>query len=157
MGEGLERDNLGVVAPPPLVYLTGLVVGFALELLFHSPAFPRPLGWVVGGVLVLAGAALIMSFGVAFGRAHTPIDPRETPTAIVSTGPYRFTRNPAYLGFALIYAGLTLVVGALWPLLTLIPTLVAVDRLVIAREERYLEAKFGEEYIGYKSRVRRWV
>jgi protein-S-isoprenylcysteine O-methyltransferase Ste14 len=78
-------------------------------------------------------------------------------TAIVFTGPYRFTRNPMYLGLALLQAGLAMVTNSLWPLLTLAPVIVAVRRLVIDREERYLEAKFGEEYRAYKARVRRWV
>jgi len=75
----------------------------------------------------------------------------------VTTGAYRFTRNPAYLGMALIYTGIALATGGTWALITLIPTLVLVDRGVIAREERYLEQKFGAEYTTLKTRVRRWL
>jgi protein-S-isoprenylcysteine O-methyltransferase Ste14 len=85
------------------------------------------------------------------------VDPREPTTAIVTGGPYRFTRNPLYLSMTLVYAGITALANAL-PAALLLPAVLAfMRRGVIEREERYLERKFGDEYMDYKARVRRWI
>ena len=158
LGRGEEvKDSSGVIAPPPLIFAGGLVVGLLLGVAVQPPALPVMLAWPVGGLLILAGLALGFSFISAFRRAQTPVDPRQATRTIVTTGAYRFTRNPAYLGMALIYTGIALATGGTWALITLIPTLVLVDRGVIAREERYLEQKFGAEYTTLKTRVRRWL
>jgi protein-S-isoprenylcysteine O-methyltransferase Ste14 len=85
------------------------------------------------------------------------VEPWKPTTAIVTTGPYRFTRNPAYLGMALVYVGIALLAEALWVLVPLPFVLAIIDRAVIAREERYLQRKFGHEYLDYKATVRRWI
>ena len=90
-------------------------------------------------------------------RAGTNVDPREPSTAIVTDGPYRFTRNPLYLSMALIYAGIACRANALPAAMLLPGVLAVVQKGVIEREERYLERKFGGEYIRYKGRVRRWI
>jgi protein-S-isoprenylcysteine O-methyltransferase Ste14 len=151
------RDVPGVLAPPPLIFLAGLALGFGLEVLLPSAALPGALRWPLGAALLLGGIALALAFESRFRRAGTAVEPWKPTTAIVTSGPYRFTRNPAYAGMTLAYAGIAILAGALWPLATLVPTLIVIDRTVIAREERYLERKFGEEYTGYKARVRRWV
>jgi protein-S-isoprenylcysteine O-methyltransferase Ste14 len=90
-------------------------------------------------------------------RAGTNVDPREPTTTIVTGGPYRFTRNPLYLSMTLVYAGITALANAL-PAALLLPAVLAfMRRGVIEREERYLERKFGDEYMDYKARVRRWI
>jgi protein-S-isoprenylcysteine O-methyltransferase Ste14 len=151
------RDTAGVVAPPPLIFLTGLAVGFGLEALLPGTSLPGILRWVGGGVLVVAGVALLATFNPAFPRRGTAVEPWKPTTAIVTTGPYRLTRNPAYLGMALVYIGIALLAGALWVLVPLPVVLIVIDRMVIALEERYLERKFGREYLDYKDGVRRWV
>ena len=150
-------ETAGVIAPPPLIFLAGLGLGFALEALLPSADVPTAVSLVVGIPLLAVGIALQSSFIVAFRRRRTPIRPDRPTATIVTTGPYRFTRNPAYLGMTSIYAGIAVCSGALWPLATLIPTLIVVDRFVIAREERYLERRFGAEYTTFKARVRRWL
>ncbi|MDX6608484.1 MAG: hypothetical protein QOF85_409 [Solirubrobacterales bacterium] len=152
-----KPDSPGVIAPPPLIFLAGLALGFGLEALLPSPSLAGWLAWTLGSALLLAGAALVASFARALRRAHTPIDPYRPPTAIVSVGPYRLSRNPGYLGMALVYVAICLLAGALWGLVVLIAVLALIDRGVIVREERYLEAKFGEEYRRYKGSVRRWI
>ncbi|TML98869.1 MAG: isoprenylcysteine carboxylmethyltransferase family protein [Actinobacteria bacterium] len=152
-----ERDAPGVVAPPPLIYAGGLAVGLGLDAALPSASLPRLLRTSLGWVLVVAGVVLLASFLAAFRRARTPVDPREATTTVVTSGPYRLSRNPAYLGMTLIYAGIAVLSQALWAFLALIVTLVVVDRGVIAREERYLERKFGAEYLRYKARTRRWL
>lgn len=152
-----ERDAPGVVAPPPLIYAGGLAVGLGLDAALPSASLPRLLRTSLGWVLVVAGVVLLASFLAAFRRARTPVDPREATTTVVTSGPYRLSRNPAYLGMTLIYAGIAVLSQALWAFLALIVTLVVVDRGVIAREERYLGRKFGAEYLRYKARTRRWL
>ena len=151
------EDKAGVVAPPPLIFLTGLALGFVLEALLPSADLPAAVRWPLGAALVVAGGVLALSFLRAFQRAQTAVEPWKPTTAIVTSGPYRITRNPGYLGMALTYAGIAVLASALWPLLTLLPTLLVVDRGVIAREERYLLGKFRAEYGTYMQRVRRWV
>jgi protein-S-isoprenylcysteine O-methyltransferase Ste14 len=151
------RDIAGVVAPPPLIYLAGLAVGFGLEALLPGASLPAVIQWGLGAVLAVAGVALLASFNTAFARKGTAVEPWKPTTAIVTTGPYRITRNPAYVGMALLYAGIAVMSSALWVLLPLPIVLAVIDRGVIAREERYLEGKFGSEYLDFKARVRRWI
>jgi protein-S-isoprenylcysteine O-methyltransferase Ste14 len=152
-----DQDTAGVVAPPPLIFLAGLIVGFALEALLPGVDLPGWLEWGVGGLLVIAGLGLLAWFNSLFSRTGTAVEPWKPTTAIVTSGPYRFTRNPAYLGMALTYVGIALLSSAVWVVLPLPLVLAVIDRGVIAREERYLERKFGEEYLGYRRQVRRWV
>jgi protein-S-isoprenylcysteine O-methyltransferase Ste14 len=152
-----RRDISGVIAPPPLVFLAGLGVGFALEALLPGSSVPDALAWILGGALLLAGLALLFSFERAFTQKKTPANPWRPTTAIATDGPYRLTRNPAYLGMALVYVGIALCSQALWVLVPLPIVLAIIDRGVITREEHYLERKFGQEYLDYKRRVRRWV
>ena len=152
-----EKDRPGVIAPPPFIYLACLGLGFALDAVLPSASVADSIRWTVGPALTVAGIALQASFIVAFVRAKTNVDPYKPTTVIVTSGPYRFTRNPGYLGFTLFVSGIAVMTQTLWVFAALVPTLALMDRGVIAREERYLERKFGAEYLGYKSRVRRWL
>ena len=152
-----DEDTAGVVAPPPLVFLAGLIVGFALEALLPGVDLPGLVEWGLGSLLVVAGLGLLLTFNASFSRKGTAVEPWKPTTAIVTTGPYRLTRNPAYLGMALTYVGIAVLSSAVWVLLPLPVVLAVIDRGVIAREERYLERKFGEEYLAYKRSVRRWI
>lgn len=152
-----EADRSGVRVPPPLVYVAGFVAGLALELVVPIGALPLgvavPAGLLGAGLwLALDGSAMSL-----FRQAGTSMVPMRPSTALVTSGPYRVTRNPMYVGMACLYAGVALALGVIWALALLPVVLVLVDRLVIAREERYLGAKFGDEYREYKSRVRRWL
>jgi protein-S-isoprenylcysteine O-methyltransferase Ste14 len=110
------------------------------------------------GLSLLGGGALLMSWFVwTMRRADTAIDPRKPVSRLVVEGPFRYTRNPSYLSMAMIYAGLVSLANALWAILLLPAALIVIQRGVIEREERYLERKFGEEYLSYKARVRRWI
>lgn len=151
------RDISGVIAPPPLIFLAGLAAGFGLEALLPATSLPDALAWIAGGVLLVAGIALLVSFERSFHRKGTAANPWRPTTAIVSDGAYGLTRNPAYVGMTLVYIGIALLAEALWVLLPLPLVLLVIDRGVIAREERYLERKFGSEYLDYKTRVRRWI
>jgi protein-S-isoprenylcysteine O-methyltransferase Ste14 len=156
-GASAKRDAPGVIAPPPLIYLAGLGIGFGLDALLPSASLPGWLAWSLGSVLLLGGFALAVSFVRAFRRAGTPVNPGESATTLVTTGPYRLTRNPGYLGMTLGYAGIAVMSDALWVLVPLVPTLLLIDRGVIRREERHLERSFGEQYTRYRARTRRWI
>jgi protein-S-isoprenylcysteine O-methyltransferase Ste14 len=154
----MNRPNTaGVIAPPPLIYLGGLAAGFALDAALPSPELPSAVAVPLGGALVGAGVALAGSFAAAFRRAGTPVDPYQTTTSIVTTGPYKLTRNPAYVAMASAYVGIALLARKPWALATLVPTVALIDRGVIAREERYLTRRFGDDYRAYQARVRRWL
>lgn len=150
-------DTSGVKVPPPLLYIAGLAAGFGLEAVLPSVSLDPAVSWSVGGPLVVAGLCLAASFFAAFRRARTPVDLRKPTSMIVTDGPYRLSRNPGYLSLALVYAGIAVAASALWAFATLVPVLAAVDRAVISREERYLERKFGGEYLNYKRGTRRWL
>lgn len=152
-----KPDIAGVIAPPPLIYLSGWLAGWLLNKLYPLTFLPTALTWPVGGLLMVCG---VLCAGFAFRamrRASTPVDPYRPTTAIVMEGPYRFTRNPLYLALILFYVALAAIVNSAWPLLWLPLMLLVIQRGVIAREERYLEQKFGEPYLRYKSKVRRWL
>jgi protein-S-isoprenylcysteine O-methyltransferase Ste14 len=152
-----DPDTSGVRIPPPLFYIGGFLVGVALEL--AMPIDRPPLAITLAGALI--GAALWLALDGAamlfFRRAGTSMVPFNPTTALVTTGPYRRTRNPMYLGMAFLYIALALAFGVIWPLIVLPLVIAAVDQLVIAREEAYLVRKFGQPYCDYMARVRRWL
>jgi protein-S-isoprenylcysteine O-methyltransferase Ste14 len=152
-----EPETSGVRLPPPAYYIAGVLAGAALELAFPIDGPPLyvvlPIALVCGTLwLALDGAAMLH-----FRRAGTSMVPLNPSTARVTTGPYRFTRNPMYVGMAALYIGLALALGVIWALLLLPLVIGAVDQLVIAREESYLVRKFGQPYCDYMARERRWL
>jgi protein-S-isoprenylcysteine O-methyltransferase Ste14 len=154
---GEKADNPGVVAPPPLIFAGGLGAGLMVNRLRPTPLLPPALSKVFGWPLVVFGLLLGLWGFLEMRRAGTNVDPYHPTTAIVEAGPYRYTRNPLYVGMALIYSGVAARANALPAALLLPAVLHLVDRGVVRREERYLEGKFGEEYRRYKGRVRRWI
>lgn len=152
-----ETDTSGVRVPPPLYYVAGFLLGVVLELMF--PTSWPPFGIRLVGTLLGAGAWLVLD-GAAmlrFRRAGTSMVPMNPTTALVTSGPYGLTRNPMYLGMAFLYFALAFAFGVMWALLFLPVVVVIVDRFAIAREEPYLERKFGQAYRDYSAHVRRWV
>lgn len=150
-------DTAGVVARPPLIYGGALAVGLLAKPLFPAPFLPRAVARLVGLPLLGAGLLLFLSSLRAMRRAGTDVRTVRPTTSLVVEGPYRFTRNPIYLGFTLFYGGVTALANSLPSALLLPFVLVVMRRGVIEREERYLERVFREEYLRYKTRVRRWV
>lgn len=145
------------IAKPPYLFAGFLAAGIILHFVAPLAIFGRFwIGLAVGLLLVLAGA-LLLTWAVRTFLASR-VNPRFKPVgAIVSGGPYGYTRNPMYFSFTLIYGGVAFAVNTFWPLI-LLPFLIGLMHYgVIRREERYLEAAFGDEYRGYRSRVRRWL
>ena len=153
----MSEDHAAVIARPPLIYLTSIASAIALDLLWPLGFAPASLRWALGPVLVMASLGLLFLAMREFRRAGTSVPTYEPTTAIAATGPYRFSRNPIYLAFTLLQCGLAVWLDNLWLALVLVPTLALVSRGVIDREERYLERKFGEDYVAYRNSVRRWI
>jgi protein-S-isoprenylcysteine O-methyltransferase Ste14 len=150
-------DNPGVVAPPPLIYAGALALGLVANKLYPMAFLPRAVSRVLGLPLIFGGLTIGLLGFREMRRAETNVDPYKPATAIVTEGPYRFTRNPLYIGMTLVYSGIIALFNA-FPAAMLLPLALAVMRGgVIEREERYLERKFGDEYLAYKARVRRWL
>jgi protein-S-isoprenylcysteine O-methyltransferase Ste14 len=152
-----RHDTAGVVARPPLIYLLALVIGFILRALAPTSFIPHGVGYVLGGVLIII-AVWILFWGVrVMRRAGTSVKTTVPTTALVTTGPFRFSRNPLYVSLTLFYLGIAIAAQSFWALVLLFVVLAVMQRGVIDREERYLEHKFGAEYVRYKERVRRWI
>ncbi|WP_043232867.1 isoprenylcysteine carboxylmethyltransferase family protein [Bosea sp. LC85] len=155
---GNERDTSGAVIRPPIAWALAVLVGLALDWLYplRFLALEMPAG-ALGGILFLAGLALLVWAATSFRRAGTQIPTTQPTTAIVDQGPYRFTRNPIYLGMFFGLIGLAVAVNSLWLLVLLLPFYVVIRYGVVAREEAYLDRKFGEVYRAYRARVGRWL
>jgi len=135
-----------------------VLVGLTLQWVVSLPFMPAsvPAGWIGGIVFVLALALFAWAIAT-MTRAGSNV-PTNLPTiTIVETGPYRFTRNPIYLGMFLGLVGLAIAFDSLWLLVMLVPFTLAIRYGVVAREEAYLERKFGDAYRQYRARVRRWL
>ncbi|MEO7602890.1 MAG: isoprenylcysteine carboxylmethyltransferase family protein [Sphingomicrobium sp.] len=154
-----RADHAGIRVPPPLIYLGLVAMGPLLDrLLGLAPLnIARPVQIVMVVTLVAGGLAIVLAAMRRFARAGTRVEPWAPSSAIVSDGIYRFTRNPMYVGMALVMLGLGLIIGSPMSLAMVAVALLIVDRFVIRREEAYLEAKFGADYLDYRRRVRRWL
>jgi protein-S-isoprenylcysteine O-methyltransferase Ste14 len=141
---------------PPALFGAAFAIG-ALVDRWHPAHLPRRRAARAAGIGLLAAGASLAAWGAGTFRRHrTTVIPHRPVSTFVTTGPYRFTRNPMYTGLSLSHAGGALALGTVWPLTTLPAAVVAVRRLVIDREERYLTERFGEEYETYCRKVPRW-
>ena len=150
-------DRPGVLVLPPLLYLAALVVALVLHWLFPMPLPPPAAVRWLGGGLLIAGIAFGGAGRGAFSKAGTNANPMRPTTTIVSSGAFRISRNPMYVGMAVAVLGLALLTRIGWLLVVLAPVLVTMHWGVILREERYLERKFGADYVAYRARVRRYL
>jgi protein-S-isoprenylcysteine O-methyltransferase Ste14 len=151
-------DTAGVLAPPPILF--AFVFGLAMLLNWIHPLAIAPrsirMEWA-GTILIDISGLLALWATVYMIKARTRINPLRPTTALVTGGPYRFSRNPMSLSLVILFVGLALRLDTLWPLLLLLPLLVVYHYGVVQREERYLERKFGDMYRNYRSVVRRWI
>ena len=152
-----NQDNPGIRVPPPLIYLLPLILGLLLDRRAHVPFLPRSVARGLGWSLLGGGVLLSRWFITTMRQADAPVRTDRPVPRLTTEGPFRYTRNPGYLCLAMIYAGIAVLRNSLWAILLLPLVLVVIQREVIGREERYLKRTFGEEYLTYKHRVRRWV
>ena len=151
-------DTANVIVRPPIAWALAVLVGLALDWLMPLSFVPAAVPARGLGALIFALALALFAWAIAtIMRAGSNV-PTSMPTiSIVDTGPYRFTRNPIYLGMMLALVGLALAFDSLWPLAMLVPFALVIRYGVVAREEAYLERRFGEVYRRYRARVRRWL
>lgn len=153
----MPANSAGSIPPPPLVYLVfiGCAWGLAQWLPLDLP--PHELLSLGGWLLIGLGVLLMVWSAWEMFRHRTTINPYGKPSSLLQTGPYAFSRNPIYLADTLVYCGIGLWLGSLWPWL-LLPLLVyCMQRTVIVYEEHLLTRLFGDEYRAYRRRVRRWL
>jgi protein-S-isoprenylcysteine O-methyltransferase Ste14 len=151
-------DTANVIVRPPIVWALAVLVGLTLQWVVSLPFMPAsvPAGWIGGIVFVLALALFAWAIAT-MTRAGSNVPTNLPTTTIVETGPYRFTRNPIYLGMFLGLVGIAIAFDNLWLLVMLVPFTLVIRYGVVAREEAYLERKFGDAYRQYRARVRRWL
>lgn len=151
------RDNAkrpATLLPPPLIYVAALWGAWELNK-FHALPFIRLPGF--GTSLVVIGALLLLWAAFSMWRHHTTVNPYGGVAALVESGPFGFSRNPIYLGDSILYFGVMLILGTLWPLILYPAVWAAIRYGVIKHEEAHLTAKFGHAYLAYCQRVRRWI
>src|SRR6516225_8283765 len=155
-----DTGTAGVIARPPLLFLTALVIGFVTDRLLPLP-FPIPgidlVRSIIGGSLILLGLALAAAGIRNFSRAGTPVRSIKPTRALVTTGIHGWTSNPIYLGMFLLYGGIGIAARSPWIVILTLPLAITTRYGVVAREEAYLERRFGDAYRDYKARARRWV
>jgi len=153
-----SEDHADVHILPPLLFLGSIALGVLLNLTIvvrlavdSGLRVPFGLALIALGVAPIAWAIRWMS------RTKQDPDPRKPTPELIAGGPFRYSRNPIYVGMTLIQAGVGVALGNLWILLLLVPTLMILRRGVIEKEEAYLERKFGDSYVRYRASVRRWL
>jgi protein-S-isoprenylcysteine O-methyltransferase Ste14 len=151
-------DTANVIIRPPIAWALAVLAGLALQWIVAIPFMPAsvPADWI--GVMVFVAALTLVAWAIStITRAGSNVPTNMPTTTIVETGPYRFTRNPIYLGMCLGLVGLAIAFNNLWLLGTLAPFALVIRYGVVAREEAYLERKFGDAYRHYRTRVRHWL
>jgi protein-S-isoprenylcysteine O-methyltransferase Ste14 len=151
-----STDNPGVVARPPVLYGVAFLVVLVFRWLRPMPMFTAGALWT-GLAVVAIGMAIAIWGRRTMRAAGTNINPSLPALAIVTTGPFRYSRNPLYLALTLLFLGLTLAFNTWWGIVILVPLVILMHVGVVLREERYLDQRFGETYRLYRSNVRRYL
>jgi protein-S-isoprenylcysteine O-methyltransferase Ste14 len=155
-----QADRPGIIAPPPLLTLAAILAGCSVDRFSRAPIAPNTgaaLRIALSVTVLVAAAVVFLAAVTALHRQHTTPNPYQPTTAVVSSGIYRFSRNPIYLGFMLIVLAVAIAANSWWLLVALVALFLTLRFGVVAREERYLSAKFGADYDSYRDRVRRWL
>ena len=155
-----DTATAGVIARPPLLFLAALLLGVASDHVLPAPfviAGADLLHWIISGLLILFGLAFFGAGIRNFSRASTPVPTYEPVRALVTTGIHGWTRNPIYFGMFLVYGGIGIAARSPWILILTLPLAFTIRYGVVAREEAYLERRFGDAYRDYKAGVRRWL
>jgi protein-S-isoprenylcysteine O-methyltransferase Ste14 len=155
-----DTETAGVIARPPLLFLAALVLGFVLDRLLSLP-LPVPgtdlARWIIAGALIVIGLVLAAAGIRNFSRTGTPVPTNRPTQALATTGIHGWSRNPIYLALFLIYGGIGIAAASPWTMILALPLAITLRYGIVAREEAYLERRFGDAYRDYKRRVRRWL
>lgn len=157
MGERGDHPNINKNIHPPVIALFFIVLAYVFGRFAPLPFLAPPILRNIGLFISFVGFLLGIGAFNEFRKARTTLDPHGSVKQVVTSGIYRFTRNPIYLGFLLMVIGIPLNSGLYWGVVMAPFYMILMNRLVIEREEAYLEKKFGKDYTSYTSRVRRWL
>lgn len=157
MAKEQDRPNINKNVHPPIVALMFIVLAYFLGRFVNVPLVVPMAVRNIGFILTFIGFLLGVAAFLEFRKARTTLDPHGSAKQVVTSGIYRFTRNPIYLGFLLMVIGLPLNSGLIWGVIVAPFYIMLTDRLVIEHEEAYLQKKFKDQYTVYRSRVRRWL
>jgi len=152
-----DKKGPAVKTPPPLIFLTLLLIAYGFEQLLPLNIGQSSTLHIISVSAIVIGLGIIIHVALMFWQAKTCIEPWKPTSAIITSGIYAYSRNPIYAGLCFVQIGLGLYLNSLWVLFSFLPAAMLISALVIKKEERYLESKFGEEYLSYKKRVRRWI
>ncbi len=152
-----EQQTPDIRLKPPLVYAVSLFIGLGIEQLLPLVSIPGT--WRAGPAVVLIPWAglLVVPTVMRFRKADTTLRVRKAATILITGGPYRYSRNPLYLALTLLYLGVGVLFSSAWVCVLVVPTLLIINVAVVRKEEQHLELQFGEEYLRYKTAVRRWL
>lgn len=148
----------GIIAPPPVLYLGSLALAFGVDAIVPRPLSLPPLMLDIAGVILLLLSGVVARWAfVTMNTQNTSANPRKPSEALAIGGAFKLSRNPIYVAMTGLYIGIALLGDSLWPLVFLVPLLAIMHWGVVLREESYLTQRFGEAYLAYKSRTRRWL
>ena len=151
-----QPDHAQVITQPPVIYLGSILLGWLINKVFPMTISSGTWFKWVGVIFILIAIIIIALSRREFIKVNTSIRPDKSTTAIITTGPYKVSRNPLYTSLTLFHIALGIVFNNLWILFMVIPAIIMIVLGVITKEEKYLENKFGQQYLDYKSSVRRW-
>jgi len=152
-----DKHGPGIRLHPPIIYAISILAGIGLNN-FWPLAMPYGLHNRIYGVILIAVATLLAAWSLfEFHKADTDVRPDKPDSTLLTSGPYQFTRNPLYIVLTLAQLTVAIWLNNLWILLLAIPSVIVISLYAIAREERYLETLFGQQYLDYKKQVRRWL
>lgn len=154
------RDHPGVYVPPPLIYVAIFLVALTLQarLPLRDTLFYYTSARIIGALLMLIAVIFFLFRSLKqFFKSNNTVVTMLPARSLQTTGIYAYTRNPMYVGMGLFYLGLSLMIGNWWHFVLFPVLLIIVQEYVIKREEKYLTRRFGQEYLDYKQKVRRWL
>ena len=151
------KDSTELQATKPYLFLFPLIIGAIIENFIPTRIFPIKVSLVIGAIFCISSLPFIILASKEFYKAKILFDTRIASTTLINTSIYKITRNPVYLSFVLFYIGLSFLINSIWMLVMMVPSIYFIQIFSIKREEKLLEAKYGEEFRIYKARVRRWI
>ena len=152
-----KEDSAHILAAPPFFFIIPLLIGAVTEYFVPTIIFSTVASIVIGLLFSWASLPFFILSLKSFFKVKTAFDARRTTTTLVTTGIYKISRNPAYLSLVLFYIGLSFIINSIWILILAVPAIYSIQKFCIQREEKYLESKFGSQYLAYKKQVRRWI
>ncbi len=152
-----KNDKANVIIFPPLLFVCTIALSVAIGYIFPVALLPFSIALIAGIFLLIIAIMILRRSVKALANHKTTVNPSGATTAIVTSGIYKHTRNPIYISFTLIYISVLVMTNAWWGFLLLIPLLIIVQKGIVEREEKYLIQKFGDQYLKYKNKVKRWL